>query len=127
MTNEATAKVATAKVSPGGMQRRRRGLERLASVVGALSLIPALSWASPTPPPPAPPQKLGQVKVIEETRGTRKIVDAAGHVHVVMKRVTPAERKAAALRARASREAIQKHHAGPVSKKPASRSEKVNP
>ena len=109
------------------MKRRRLGFGRLASVVGALSLIPALSWGSPTPPPAAPPQKLGRVKVIEETRGTRRIVDAAGNVHVVMKRVTPAERKAAALRARASREAMsKKHHAGPASNRPAPQS-KVNP
>ena len=109
------------------MKRRRNGFHGLASVVGALSLIPALTWAAPTPPPPAPPQKLGQVKVLDETRGTRTIVDAAGHVHLVMRRVTPAERKAAALRARASREAMaKKHHAGPASNKPASHS-KVNP
>lgn len=109
------------------MKRRRIGFGRLATVVGALSLIPTLSWASPTQPPPAPPQKLGQVRVIEETRGTRRIVDAAGNVHVVMKRVTPAERKAAARRARASREAMaKKHHVGPASKKPVSHSQ-VNP
>lgn len=78
---------------------------RRAGLVGALSLLPTLAWSRPTPPPPAPRQQLGEVKVVQQTRGTRTIVDTAGRTHVVMNRITPAERKAAAARARATREA----------------------
>jgi hypothetical protein len=84
-----------------------------ASLAPALSLIPTLAWSAPTPPPPAPQQPVGEVKVIEETPGTRTVVDAAGNRHVVMRKVTPAQRKAAAARAKATREAAAaRNHAG---------------
>jgi hypothetical protein len=102
------------------MSREIRALRR-AVLVAALAMLPLVTAARPTPPPPAPSLKLGKVTVIEETRGTRKIVDAAGRVHEVMKRTTPAERKAAALRARSSREAMARmHHGEPASMHPAS-------
>jgi hypothetical protein len=68
-------------------------------------LVPALGWAAPTPLPPAPPQQLGPVVVVQETRGTRTVVDSAGRTHLLMRRITHADRKAAAARAKATREA----------------------
>jgi hypothetical protein len=69
------------------------------------AVLPAFVAAAPTPPPPAPPQQLGTVTVVSETQGTRTIRDSAGQTHVVMKKVTQADRKAAATRARATRQA----------------------
>jgi hypothetical protein len=68
------------------------------------ALVPALAWAAPTAPP-APPQRLGPVVVVQETRGTRTVVDSAGRTHLLMRRITHADRKAAAARAKATREA----------------------
>jgi hypothetical protein len=58
--------------------------------------------------------KLGEVRVIDETRGTRTVVDAAGRRHYLMRRVTPADRKAAAERARPMREAALRKRFGAV-------------
>jgi hypothetical protein len=55
------------------------------------------------------------VKVVDETPGNRTIVDSAGHRHVVMKKITPADRKAAAERARLTRAAAAKRAADSAS------------
>jgi hypothetical protein len=70
-----------------------------------LALAPVVASAAPTPPPPAPQQPLGDVKVLQETPGTRTILDAGGHTHTVMSKVTPAQRRAAASRLKATRAA----------------------
>jgi hypothetical protein len=103
MVNEVQRSGAHAAGNPATGRKSRR-----ISLVAALVLAPVLGLASPTPPPPAPAVKLGEVKVLEETRGTRTVVDAAGRRHFLMRRVTPADRKAAAARARTMREAAQK-------------------
>jgi hypothetical protein len=84
---------------------RTRGAWAGGALSLALALTPGLASSAPTPPPPAPQQQLGEVKVVDETPGSRTIVDSAGRPHVVMSKVTPAQRKAAAARARATREA----------------------
>jgi hypothetical protein len=51
----------------------------------------------------------GEVVVLEENGGTRRIMDAAGQVHTVMKgKIRGPERKAAAERARLTREAANR-------------------
>jgi hypothetical protein len=87
----------------------------------ALALAPALAAAAPTPPPPAPDQKLGQVTVVDESRGTRTVIDSAGRTHTLMRRVTPADRQAAAARAKATRETAQRLREGNDPQPPASK------
>jgi hypothetical protein len=80
-------------------------------------LAPALALAAPTAPPPAPQTAIGEVKVVNETPGSRTIVDSTGKTHQVMKKITPAERKAAAERARKTREAKAKASEGAAAPK----------
>jgi hypothetical protein len=83
---------------------RTRG-RRTSKLLTLTALVPALAWSAPTPPPPAPAQPLGQVTVVQETPGTMTVIDSAGRTHYLMRRIKPADRKAAAARAKATREA----------------------
>ena len=55
-----------------------------------------------------PKQPPGQMTVIEETPGAITIMDSAGRTHTLMqmRSITPAQRKAAAERAKAERAAV---------------------
>ncbi len=92
------------------MNRSRHPIGR--SLLPLATLVPTLAWSAPTPPPPAPAQPLGTVMVVQETPGTRTVIDSAGRTHTLMRRITPADRKAAAARAKATRDAKAKAQAG---------------
>ncbi len=81
------------------MNRTRHRIPRLFTLT---ALVPALAWAAPTPPPPAPAQPLGTVTVVQETPGTLTVIDSAGRTHYLMRRIKPADRKAAAARLKAT-------------------------
>ncbi len=79
-----------------------RNRDRFARLFTLTAVVPALAWAAPTPPPPAPAQPPGQVTVVQETPGTLTVIDAAGRTHYLMRRIKPADRKAAAERLKAT-------------------------
>jgi hypothetical protein len=88
------------------MNEKPRRIRRALLLAGAL--IPVFASSAPTPPPPAPEQKLGPVTIVQESRGTRTVIDSAGRTHYLMRRVTPADRQAAAARAQTTRAAAQR-------------------
>jgi hypothetical protein len=96
-------------------------MERCKLLMAIVLILAALSWGvDQAGAQTAPTQPPGQTTVIEQAPGTITIMDAAGRTHTLMqmRSVTPAQRKAAAERAKAERasSAAQNTHKGLPSK-----------